>query len=122
MTLGLNYTVARNVGRAGESLADGEVATSTASVFTVDASINAMIRSASFFNVNASSQTLNLYVTRSGGTRRQIYRATLAQYETFDLVSSGEVMCLSGGDALEADTTTGSAVSYIITGQTEDAQ
>ncbi len=119
--IGQNYTVTRNVGRAGQSLSDGFVSTTTGAVYTVDASVNAMIRSATFYNDNTIIQTLNIYVTRNGGTRRQIYKVILDSKESFDLVVSGEVMCLSGGDALDADTTTVSSVSYVITGQTEDA-
>lgn len=114
------YTVSRAVGRGGESLADGQVATTTGAILTVDDSINVMIRSATFFNTNAATQTLNIYVTRSGGTRRQLYQTSIAQNASYDLLSSGEVLCLSGGDALEADTTTTTAVDFLITGLTED--
>lgn len=117
---GLNYTVSRAVGRAGESLSDGQVATTTGAILTVDSSVNVMVRSATFFNTNAATQTLNIYVTRSGGTRRQLYQTSVAQNASYDLLSSGEVMCLSSGDVLEADTTTTTAVDYLITGIAED--
>lgn len=116
-----NYTLTRNLGRAGQSLADGQVATSTGAILTSDASLYTQIHSACFFNTNAATQTLNIYITRNGGTRRQLYRSSLAQYSTFCLVGSGETLSLSPGDVLEADTTTGSAVDYFLSGTTEDA-
>ena len=117
---GLNYVVSRDVGRAGESLADGQVATTTGAIYTSDNSIRTMLRSVTFFNTNATTQTLNIYITRSGGTQRQLYQATLAQNQSFDLLAQGEVMSLSPGDALRADTTTTTAVDYFISGVTED--
>lgn len=115
------FSVNRNVGRGGQSLADGQVGTSIGTIYTCPDSIYTMLRSACFYNTNAASQTLEIYITRSGGTRRQIYNATVAQDETFHLVSNGEILSLSPGDVLEAQTTTGSAVDYVITGQVEDA-
>lgn len=104
----------------GGSLADGQVADTTGTIYTVPASTVAIIKSMTFYNTNATGQTLNLYVTRSGGTRRQLHQeSSLAQYGTVDYLSGGEVLVLSAGDVIEADTTTASAVDYLITGATE---
>ncbi len=116
------YSVVRNAGRAGQSLGDGQVATSTDAIYTSPSSLYTLIRSCCFYNTNAATQTLDVYVTRSGGTRRQLYQVSLAQYESFNMVSAGEVFSLSPADALEASTTTTTAVDYLLTGQTEDAQ
>ena len=100
------------------SLADGQVASSVGSIYT-STGVKTIVKSATFFNTNATAQTLNVYVTRSGGTRRQLYRdASMAQYTSFDLLSQGEVLVLSAGDSIDADTTTASAVDYVITGAT----
>lgn len=103
----------------GGSLADGQVATTTGTLYTVPASTVTVIKSASFFNTNAATQTLNVYITRSGGTRRQIEQFTLSQYDTAHLLANGETLVLSTGDVLEADTTTTTAVDYMITGATD---
>lgn len=113
------FHVNRNVGRAGQSLADGQVATTTGTVYTSQ-DVYTMIRSWCFFNTNAITQTLNIYMTRSGGTRRQLYQVSLNQFQSFDIDTAGEVLCMSPGDILEADTTTATAVDYMITGQTEE--
>lgn len=100
------------------SLADGQVGTSKATIYTVPASTAAVVKSLVFFNTNASSQTLNVYVKRSGSVSRQIHReATMAQYASVNPLS--ETLFLSAGDVIEADTTTASAVDYFIGGATE---
>lgn len=114
------YNVVRNVGISGGSLGDGQVATSTGTILD-SGRVFTQINSATFFNTNAATQTLNIYITRNGGTRRQIVQASLTQNSTFFLVAEGERLSLSPGDVLEADTTTGSAVDYFISGTTENA-
>ena len=102
----------------GASLADGQVATSVGTIYG-PSGVKAIVKYCSFFNTNAAVQTLNVYITRSGGTRRQILRATMNQYDAVYLVSQGESLQLSDGDVLEADTTTTTAVDYMITGASE---
>ena len=114
------YTVNRDVGRAGLTLADGQTAAGPSELFQSDAGSSTMLRSVTFFNTNATTQTLKIYMTRSGGTRRQLYQVTLLQNESFDMLADGEVMCLGPGDALEAETTTLSACNYLVTGQVEE--
>lgn len=93
------------------SLADGFVATTQGVLYTSTG--KAVIRTLFFYNVNAATQTLNIYIKRSGGTARQTHRLSLAQYATQSIT---DPIVLSSGDTLEADTTTTSAVSYFIGG------
>ena len=98
------------------SLADGFVAIATGTIYTSAA--KTIIRNLIFCNINAAPQTINLFITRSGGTRRQIYRFILAQWESVTTLSGGGVLLLANGDIIEADTTTASAVSYVVGGAT----
>ena len=98
------------------TLADGQVATSAGAIYTVPASTVAVLKFVNFYNTNAATQTLNVYITRSGGTRRQLIKQTLIQDQSLALLSEGETLTLSAGDALEADTTTATAVDYIVSG------
>ena len=102
----------------GASLADGQVATTWGNIYA-PSGVKAIIKSVTFFNTNAASQTLEVRVTRSGSTARNFPRATLAQNESADLLDSGETFVLSDGDTLEAQTTTATAVDFTITGATE---
>ena len=98
------------------SLADGQVANSKGTIYTAAGSV--IVRSWTLYNSNAISQTANVYVKRSGSTSRQLYRFTLAQYASATVLASGELLTLSTGDVLEADTTTASAVDFYIGGAT----
>lgn len=103
---------------AGASLADGQVATTWDNIYA-PSGVKGIVKSATFFNTNAASQTLEFRVTRSGRAARKFPRVTLAQNESCDLVSDGEVLVLSDGDVLQAQTTTATAVDFTISGATE---
>lgn len=102
----------------GKPLADGQVASSKGTLYTVPASTVAYVRSASFHNTNAATQTLIVYANVSG-TSRVIGYATLAQHETYYLTTGGEAIVLAAADLIEAVTTTATAVDYLITGLEE---
>lgn len=99
-------------------MADGQVATSKGTLYTVPASTSAYVKSITFFNTNAATQTLNVYL-KPGATSRQIRRVSLAQYESYDVLDGLGPIVLETGDLIEADTTTGTAVDFIITGVEE---
>ncbi len=101
------------------SLADGQLANSVAALYTVPEGSRVRITSIHVFSTHASSQTVNVYVTRKGSTRRQTYKSTLAQYATFNMLSSGETFNLSSGDSIDGDTTNAASVDYLITGEIE---
>jgi hypothetical protein len=71
------------------------------------------------FNTNAATQTIDVWLRRSGGSARRIHRAVIAQNESVEFLDQGETIELSAGDTIEAQTTTASAVDYIVTGVEE---
>lgn len=97
---------------APKVLAEGQVASSKGTLYTVPASTSAYVRTITFYNSNAATQTLNFYL-KPGATSRQIRKVTLAQYESYEYTTP---FMLETGDLIEADTTTASAVDYTITG------
>ena len=102
----------------GKVLAEGQVASSKGTLYTVPVSTVAYIRSASFHNTNAATQTLIVYA-KPGSTSRIIGYFTLAQHETAYLVTGGESLVLEAGDLIEAVTTTATAVDFVLTGLEE---
>ena len=96
-------------------LADGQLASTKSTLYTVPASTSAYIKEITFYNTNASSQTIALYV-KPGATSRQIARYVLAQNEwaIFDFST-----VLETGDLIEASSTNATAVDYVITGLEE---
>lgn len=100
-----------------KSLADGQLPSSQGAVYTVPGSTKAYVRNLFLYNTNAASQTITLWVKRSGGTARKFRTAALATDESADVLESPLV--LSAGDSIEAVTTTATAVDYFIAGVEE---
>lgn len=101
------------------SLADGQLPTSAGDLYTAPADTTVYIKRLSFFNDNASEQTIILWVQRAGGTARKWRRYVLAQNESAEVLEASDTIHLSAGDKLRAQTTTAGAVDYIITGVRE---
>lgn len=101
------------------SLADGQVAVAKGAIYTVPGGTKAYIKRVRFFNTNAVTQLLEVWLKRSGGTSRKQIQFELLQNETADFAEQSETMELSPGDQIEAATTTASAVDYIVTGVEE---
>lgn len=98
-----------------KSLADGQVASSKATIYTVPAATSTFISGFSFSNTNAATQTLIVYRKRSGSTSREWFRVSLLINESSH-AKEGDRCTLATGDLIEATTTTATAVDYVITG------
>lgn len=97
-------------------LADGQVASTKGTLYTVPVSTIAYVYNIRLCNTNAVVQDVDVFLNTSG-TSRQIARISLAQWESADVLS--QPMHLAAGDLIEADTITASAVDYVITGVLE---
>lgn len=102
-----------------KSLADGQVSTSEAALYTVPAATTAYIKQVTLCNVNAVTQTIDVWIRRSGGTSRKVRRFELAQHESADLLDDGDTFEFSTGDSVRAATTTDSAVDFVVMGVEE---
>jgi hypothetical protein len=103
----------------GKVLAEGQFANAKGTLYTVPASTVAYIKSFFVFNTNAAAQTVNVYL-KPGSTSRQIVRiATLAQYESANILDLLGSVILEAADLIEGDTTTATALDYVITGVEE---
>lgn len=106
----------------GGSLADGQLGNSPTTIYEVPANTVAVIKWASFFNVSAVTQSVDVYVTRVGSARRQIGKdPMLTQGNAYYLLDGGETLVLSAGDILEAQADALFSIDYLIAGATEDA-
>lgn len=97
-------------------LANGQVASSKGTIYTVPASTTTMFTSMTFYNTSATTQTVIVYLKASGGTSREIGRAVLEQYEMLE-IEKGKALEASG--VVEAETTTASVVNYTVCGVEE---
>lgn len=104
------------------SVASGFVPTTQTAVFTVPAGKIARIGFMSVKNVIATTQTVDVFVRRSGGSAISVGAVELLELEYAWYVSIGEEeWTLAEGDTIEAVTTTTSASGYLILGAVLDA-
>lgn len=99
-------------------LAEGQFATSKGTLYTVPGSTGAYVKSFNVYNTNAATQTVNVYL-KPGSTSRQIVKLTLLQNESANLIDLVGSFNLEAGDLIEGDTTTTTALDYVITGVEE---
>jgi hypothetical protein len=103
---------------AAKVLADGELAITQTAVYTVPGSTVAYVKQLFLHNVNAATQTIELWLNTSG-TARKWKRLELALNESADILEDGESVQLQAGDAIEAKTTTAAVVPFTVTGVEE---
>ncbi len=99
----------------GKLLADGQCATGKTAIYTVPVTTTAYVKAISFFNNNATDETVDLFV-RKGATSRQIKRFVLSQYDTgvWDIPFP-----MATGNLIEAKSTTGAIVDFVVFGVEE---
>lgn len=102
----------------GKVLGEGQLPNTKTAIYTVPASTVAYIKRFSLFNDNAADQTVIIYV-KPGATSRKWRRYVLAQNESAEVLEAGDSLILEAGDQIEAETTTASAVDYVISGVEE---
>jgi len=100
-----------------KQLANGQLPSTVGDLYTVPAGTTAIIKSISLVNTNTSDETINLYVLKSGGTRRRIIPKNMTFYVQYMTVVDDEIT-LEAGDKIQGDTTTASKVDYVVSGVT----
>lgn len=94
-------------------LADGQVAATKQTIYTVPALTKAIIRTVSFCHVAGGIQAVILYVKKSGGTSRVFSRVSM---NTNEFGHEEDIGTLDSGDILEAETTNATSVDYTVMG------
>ena len=102
-------------------LASGQLAVTKATIFEVKGAdvlrtTKANIEKVTFFNENAAEQTAILFVKERFGSSRKIRQFKLLQNEGGEYLEPGDDLPLEIGDSLEAETTTASAVNFVVFG------
>jgi len=93
-------------------VADGQLAASQTTIYTVPGSTKAYGHSLVCNNVGSTSETVQVWVNVSG-TARRIARAILEAGETL-IVEGHEMPLLEAGDTVLASTTTATTVDYVL--------
>jgi hypothetical protein len=103
---------------AGKVLGEGQLPTTKGTLYTVPVGKTTYVKRISFFNDNAAAQTIIVYI-KPGAASRKWRRYVLEQNEAVDLLDHGDALILEAGDLIEAQTTTVSAVDYVLMGVEE---
>ena len=101
-----------------KQLADGQLPAAIGDLYTVPASTQALIKTIKAVNTNTTAETVNIYLTPSGGTARRIIPKALSLGAGYLLVVDDE-LTLEAGDKIRGDTTTAAKVDYTISGVEE---
>lgn len=106
------------MGFLGKVLAEGQLASSKDTLYTVPASTTAYIKFFSCFNTNTTDETVIIYL-KPASTSRKVGRAVLSANEQVRFIDKDEALILETGDLIEGETTTASKVDYVILGVEE---
>lgn len=101
-----------------KALNDGQLPTSTGTIFAATAIIGTYIKQITLFNLNASNQVILISVNRTGVTRTW-RRFELQTLEAADVLDEGQTMLLEAGDLLLASTTNANSVDFTVSGVEE---
>jgi len=96
-----------------KSLADGQLGSTKATLYTAPTSKQAVISRISFANTTTSTVVCKLYFKASGGTSRRIERFELGDEGTAKMEDE---ITLEAGDIIEGECSVGSVVDYVCSG------
>src|SRR6185295_5152295 len=94
-------------------LAEGQLPSSKGTLYTCPALTKGYIKYWSVINTSGT-ETVILYVKKSGSSSRRICKGTLNVDEMIRVLDDGETIELSAGDSLEGETTSATTVDYVI--------
>lgn len=96
------------------ALADGQLPLSKGTLFTVPSGKVAIINSIVMVNTSGSTLAVNLYVNRTG-TSRRIFPKDL-QMNPNGMIQETFALTLEAGDILEGNAGTATTVDYVVSG------
>lgn len=103
---------------ATSQLANGQLANSIGDLYT-STSCTTIVKSIRLSNTNTTWENVILYVLKSGGTAREIYRGFFGPNYYDEAIKGPGVLTLGSGDKLQGVTTTASKVDFTISGATQ---
>ena len=98
-----------------KSLADGQLGDAKATLYTVPASTETIIKTITLVNTDTSARNVNLYIKVSGGTSRRIIPKDCELGAGYMLVCDDE-LTLEAADVIEGDASVANVVDYTING------
>lgn len=103
--------------RTFAALADGQLPSSKGTIYTVPASTIVLPTLLVMVQTSATPQTIEIWLNKTGASRRYLRIEGVVQYDRIELHFAGEV--LEAGDLVEAASTTANVVDYTLSGVKE---
>lgn len=98
-----------------KSLADGQLAATKATLYTVPADTETIITCIKLVNTDSSARTVNLYIKVSGGSSRRVIPNDMSLGIGY-MCEEDQVFTLEAGDVIEGDASVATVVDYSIFG------
>lgn len=98
-----------------KSLADGQLGTTKATLYTAPAATQAIVEKINLVNTSSGTVKVNLYFKASGGTSRRIIPYDMELEGYYSAVVDDEIT-LEAADIIEGDANAGSVVDYTLSG------
>lgn len=99
-----------------KNLANGQLANSKGTIYTVPAGTDTIVKSIILVNTNTTLEYVNLYFCAAGGTSRRIIPKDYALPANQSVVFETLITMGTEADLIQGDTTTASKVDYVISG------
>jgi len=97
-----------------KSLADGQLGSTKATLYTAPAATQAIVKLVKLTNTTTSTVKCNIYFKASGGTSRRIIPYDMELEGQASFKSDSET--LEAGDIIEGDASAATSIDYVISG------
>ena len=97
-----------------KALADGQLGASKSTLYTAPTNTRAIVRSIILVNTDGSARTANIYVNRTGTSRRIAPKNLSLAAGAY--VSCTDIVTLEAGHHIEGEASAANVVDYVISG------
>ena len=101
-----------------KALADGQLANTKGTLYTVPTRTTAIVKSITLVNTDSVTRTVNLYVKKDGTNSRRIIPKDLSLVAGASL-EHNRVVTLEAADLIEGDASAADVVDYVVNGVEE---
>lgn len=102
-------------GKAIKSLADGQLGSTKATLYTAPTSTSSVVKRITLVNTSSGVIKVNLYFKASGGTSRRIIPYDMELEGYYSGVMDDDI-AMEAGDIIEGDASSASIIDYVISG------
>lgn len=101
-----------------KALADGQLGTSKATLYTTPASTQTIVRNITLVNTSSAVVKVNIYIQRDGSNSRRVWPKDMELQPRY-LAVDDTVYTLEAADIIEGDASAGNVADYTLNGVEE---